>query len=317
MKGARVLLLRLAVSALLIVVLLRRIPLAVVGRSFDDPHWGWLFAAVAVFAASALGGALQWAWILRTAGLRTAIPEMVRVYWVGMFFNNFLLGNVGGDAIKVVDLGRREGRTGTVLGATALDRLIGLFTLTVLALATLGPARVLDGALLQLLLLALAVWGGGLTVLLSRRISGALVDLLRRLPWRWPAERLAGFLEEFRRFRERPRWLGRVFMLSIVVQFMRVLTHLLVGWGLGLHFGQDQILKLLVGVPVLGILIAMPISINGLGLREIAAASLFVTLGVTAAEAPAVAMEFVAWLVQVAVSLVGGFLFLTGRRRSA
>jgi len=315
-KGARVLILRLLVSALLIVVLFRRIPLATVGDALADPRWGWLGAAVAVFAASALGGALQWSWILRTSGLKTSIGEMVRVYWVGMFFNNFLLGNVGGDAVKVVDLGRREGRTSTVLGATALDRLVGLFALTVLALATLGMARLIDDVLLRVLLLALAVWGGGLAALLSRRISAALVTVLGRLPWAWPAERLSSFLGEFRRFRRRPRWLGRVFVLSLAVQFMRVLTHLLVGWGLGLTFGTEQILLLFVVVPVLGILIALPVSMNGLGLREVAAASLFVSIGVTSGEAPAVAMEFVAWLVQVAVSLVGGALFLAGRRRT-
>ena len=317
MKGARVLLMRLTVSILLIFVLSKRIPLATVGESLAQPHWGWLGAAVALFAASALGGALQWAWILRTAGLRTPLGEMVRVYWVGMFFNNFLLGNVGGDAVKVVDLGRREGRTATVLGATALDRLVGLLALTILALVTLGLARILDGMLLKLLLLAMIVWGGGLTVLLSRRVSTFLVGSLKRLPWSWPAERLAGFLEEFRRFRERPRWLSRLFLFSLVVQFMRVLTHLLAGWGLGLTFSNTKILHLFVAVPVLGILISLPVSMNGLGLREMAAASLFVSIGVTAAEAPAVAMEFVAWLVQVAVSLVGGVLFLIGRRRAA
>lgn len=317
MKGRGAVLVRALVSVLLLVFVMNRVDFGAVVSTLTTPHWGWLAAAVAVFAASALGGALQWAWILRTAGLRTPVAEMIRVYWVGLFFNNFLLGNVGGDAVKIVDLGRREGRTGAVLGATALDRLMGLFALTILALATLGAARAagLPSPPALPLWAALAVWGGGMTALLSRRISGVVVGLFERLPWERPAQRLSAFLAEFRRFREHPAWLLRLFVLALVVQFMRVLTHLLAGWGLGIVFGGAQILQLFVAVPLLGILLSLPVSVNGLGLREVAAASLFVTVGVTAAEEPAVAMEFAAWLVQVAVSLVGGALFLSGRRR--
>lgn len=317
MKRTLVLLLRAAVSLALILVLLQRIDFGTVVDALAAPHWGWLAAAVAVFAASALGGALQWAWILRTSGLTTPLDEMVRMYWVGLFFNNFLPGNVGGDAVKVVDLGRREGRTTTVLGATALDRLLGLFALTILALGTLVAARLggFSGPPALPLLLALAVWGGGLTVLLSRRVSTWLTRMVERLPWRRPAERLEAFLAEFRLFRSRPIWLARLFSLALVVQFMRVLTHLLAGWGLGIIFDGAQVLQLFVAVPLLGILLSLPVSANGLGLREVAAASLFVSVGVTVTEEPAVAMEFVAWLVQVFVSLAGGLLFLTGRRR--
>jgi len=309
-------LLRLAVSAVLVVVLLRRIPLATVRASLADPDPAWLAAAVGVFAVSALGGALQWAWILRRAGLATPLGEMLRLYWVGLFFNNFLLGNVGGDAFKVVDLGRRECRTGAVLGATTLDRLLGLLALTVLALGTLVLAKAQRAALPPVLplLLALAAWAGALALMFSGRLARRLTALLARLPWRLPAAALEGFLAEIRRHREQPSWLLRVFLLALAVQFLRVATHLLCAWALGVDLAGVRILQLFVLVPLLGILIALPISLNGLGLREMAAAGLFVSVGLTATEADAVAVEFTAYLVQVAVSLAGGALFLAGRR---
>lgn len=312
-------LLRAAVSAVLVALLLQRIPLDTVRASLADPDPLWLGAAVGVFAVSVLGGALQWAWILRRSGLRTPVAEMIRLYLVGMFFNNFLLGNVGGDAVKVVDLGRREGRTGAVLGATALDRLLGLLALTVLALGTLVLARAFRTELPPVLplLLALAVWAACLAVLFSRRLGALATRLLARLPWEAPARLATGFLDEVRRHRAAPGWLLRVFLLALAVQFLRVATHLFCAWALGVDLAGVRILQLFVLVPLLGILISLPVSLNGLGLREMAAAGLFVSVGVTATEADAVAVEFTAYLVQVLVSLVGGALFLSGRRAPA
>jgi hypothetical protein len=307
---------KLLVSVVLMVVLFQRIPLTSVTDVFSDPDWTWLLVAVGVFAVSALGGALQWAWILRKAGLTSPISEMLRLYFVGLFFNNFLLGNVGGDAVKIVDLGRHEGKTVAVLGATALDRLTGLLALTMLALGTVALALGTDTAMPPVLplILALVVWTGALTVLFSRRLAKLLISVLAWLPWDMPAERMNQFLTEFRRYRENRIWLTRVFLMALAVQFLRITTHLFCAWGLGVNLQGEQILQLFVLVPLLGILISLPISLNGLGLREMAAASLFVAVGVTVTEADAIAVEFTAYLVQVAVSLIGGVLFLAGRR---
>ena len=313
-------LLKLGVSGLLIWFLFRFRDVSSVTllEAVGSPRWGLLTAALGVFLASAIAGAAQWGWILRTAGLRTRGRELGRLYFVGMFFNNFLLGNVGGDAVKVVDLGRREGRTIKVICGTALDRLLGLCALTVLALVAFAVAAARGLALPSVLPLAvaLAVWIGGLAMLLSGRVSSGVSHLLARLPWEVPARRFDEFVAEFRLYRSRPTWLSRVFLLALGVQALRVATHVVVAWGLGLHLDGGQVLQLFVLVPLLGILIALPVSLNGLGLREVAAADLFVAAGVVAVDAQAVAVEFLAYLLQVLASLAGGVFFLTGPARA-
>ena len=281
------------------------------------PQWPWFALSGCLFALSAVCGALQWAWILRGTGLRVTVGEAVRLSFVGLFFNNFLLGNVGGDAYKVVDLGRREGRTAAVLGATLLDRLLGLLALTLLALLAV-PTAVAAGVRVPPALplwLALAAWGAAFAVLFSRRLSGLAVRALDAARWRRAAAGLGAMLTEFRTYRARRAWLGRLLAWSLFVQAMRVATHLLVALGLGLALDAGRVLQLFVLVPLLGILISLPVSINGLGVRELAAAELFVAAGVVPTEADAVAMEFLAYALMVAVSLVGGVLFLAGPRR--
>ncbi len=313
--------LKLAVSALLVWFLFRfrDVSSASLLEVVGDPDWGLLLLAVFVFSASAVAGAAQWGWILRVAGLGTPWLEKGRLYFVGMFFNNFLLGNVGGDAVKVYDLGRREGSTVKVFCSTALDRLVGLCALTVLALLAFGAAALGGLALPPVvpLVLALVVWSGGLAVLLSGRFSTIATRALARLPWPVVAERFAQFVTEFRLFRRRPAWLARVFLLALGVQILRVTTHVLIVSALGIALDGARILQLFVLIPLLGILIALPVSLNGLGLREVAAAELFVTSGVVALDSQAVAVEFLAYLAQVLVSLAGGVFFLTGPVRES
>jgi uncharacterized protein (TIRG00374 family) len=307
---------KLAVSGLLVWFLFRfrDVSSASLLDAVEAPDWRLLGLAVAVFAISAVAGAAQWGWILRTAGLATPGLEMGRLYFVGMFFNNFLLGNVGGDAVKVFDLGRREGRTVKVFCGTVLDRLVGLCALTVLALFAFVAAAAGGLALPPVapLVLALVVWSGGLAVLLSRRISTVATRILARLPWPAAGERFDQFVSEFSLYRRRPAWLARVFLLALGVQGLRVATHVLIALALGVTLDGARVLQLFVLIPLLGILIAVPVSLNGLGLRELAAAELFVATGVVTEDALAVAVEFLAYAAQVLVSLVGGVLFLAG-----
>jgi hypothetical protein len=65
-------------------------------------------------------------------------------------------------------------------------------------------------------------------------------------------------------------------------------------------------------IPLLALSLTLPISINGIGLRESVSASLLVWAGLAASQA--VAMELAAYLVQVAYSLVGGVMLWRQRR---
>jgi len=56
---------------------------------------------------------------------------------VGAFFGLFLPTGVGGDAVKMYELSRDEGKAATAISSVLLDRFLGLFVLFALALLTL------------------------------------------------------------------------------------------------------------------------------------------------------------------------------------
>jgi uncharacterized protein (TIRG00374 family) len=304
---------KLTVSAVLIGFLLSRLSLAEIQSAMQSPRWGWLVASLLVYGVSAFGGALQWSWILRVAGITAPRREIQRLYFIGLFFNNFLPANIGGDAYKIVDLGRHERRPHGVFCATLLDRLIGLGALTalgvlVLAIASVAKIPLPDSALL--LIPVLVLLAAILAFLLSRRIGTQLPGLFRQLRLVKLARQLEKITNEFGLYRPKVRWLNGIFLFSLVIQFLRLVTHLLVALGLGYSLGGEQVLQLLVLIPLLAISLTLPVTINGIGLRESISANLLTWAGLAAGQA--VAMEVAAYLVQVVFSLQGGILLWLG-----
>jgi glycosyltransferase 2 family protein len=314
-RGHLLFLLKLSLSVGLLWLVLSRLTWHEVRLALADPRWGWLGAALTAYGLSAWGGAQQWAWILRTAGLATPAGEIRRLYFIGLFFNNFLPANIGGDAYKIIDLGRRENCPGRVFCATLLDRLLGLAALTIVASLAAGACLMAGLSLPRvtwILALVLAFLGGALAVLVSRRL-GALLPrllLLLRLPTlSRRAETVAG---EFLIYRRRLPWLGRIFLFSVGVQSLRIAVHLLVAMGLRLDPDLAQTVQLTVLIPLLALSLTLPVTVNGIGLRETVASALLVHTGLAAHGV--VAMEMMAFLVMVLFSLTGGVLWWRGRR---
>lgn len=309
-------LLKLVVSAGLIWYVLSRVSLEEITEGMTSPRWGWLLAALAVYGLSAFGGALQWSWLLRRAGITAPAGEVRRLYFIGLFFNNFLPANVGGDAWKIVDLGRQERRHLGVFCATLLDRIIGLLALTLVGSLVLAVASGVQIPLPRRALLLpaiLVLLASGLALLLSRRLGERLPRVVAAMGLGGLAERLARLVAEFGLYRPHVRWLNGLVVFSVGVQFLRLATHLLVARGLGYDLDPTQDVQLMVLIPLLAMVLMLPVTINGIGLRESVSAGLLTWSGLAAPHA--VGMEVAAYLVQVVFSLQGGVLLWLGRRR--
>jgi uncharacterized protein (TIRG00374 family) len=112
-------------------------------------------------------------------------------------------------------------------------------------------------------------------------------------------------------FKERRRLVMRLILLSLVVQALRVSTHVVIARALGVHFDGVTLLMFFVFVPLLGLAMVPPITINGLGVREAVGIVLFSQAGIGRPDA--FAIEFLTYLASVLVSLIGLGFFLARR----
>lgn len=95
----------------------------------------WIILAILFFIISKIIGAFRLNIYLKNAGINLSEIENLKLYWLGMFYNLFLPGGIGGDAYKIILLKRRFNKTyKTISTAVLLDRTSGLVALIGLAI---------------------------------------------------------------------------------------------------------------------------------------------------------------------------------------
>jgi hypothetical protein len=306
---------KVAVSVVLFAVLLRRIDWSQVAPTLERARPEWLLAACSLLVASNIVGSWQWSRLLRAVDIPLPFWKVVAYYHVGLFWNNFLPANVGGDIARVSDAARAGSTRATAFSTVLLDRLIGTTALGGLAVITTLPAidhfhlAAVYLGILGFFLVAVAVlWAvlhTGFLALVDRALSA--VGLARMRP------ALAELAQRLAAFRSRRPLLARLLLVAVAVQVMRIFVHVAVARALDLHIEWTYFFLF---VPLLAVIVSLPISLNGIGVREGAGIVLFGLVGLD--KGAAFLLQFTTYLVAVAVSMIGGLVFLVRlpRRRA-
>lgn len=254
------------VSAVVLGLLLRWAGLHEVARTLRGTDLAWFLPAVVVSAATVPVMALRWQLLLEAKHVSVPVAWLTRTYFVALFAGQFLPAAIGGDAVRVVELGRRTGDAPESVASVLIDRLVGLVSLVVLAIVAVlvsGPGGrfgvvAVEGAF------GVAA-AAALLLLFSGRLRGAVA---RWLEPRASGRRLAAggrFYEALHAYRAHRATLVAVGVLALVVQAARVGVIWMLARALGLHVPDSVVL--LAG-PVVFAALALPVSLNGIGVRE-------------------------------------------------
>lgn len=159
--------LKAAVSALIIAVVLQSIDLKLLLQVMRQAHSGWLVWALLWFILSKLIGAFRFNDLLRTDGIHLDTRPQLQLYWLGMYYNLLLPGGISGDAYKIKILMDHFGRSfRRLFSITLFDRLSGVLALGQLCLVLafgLPPLQSFG-------------WIWGLALLISIPVSKILFD---------------------------------------------------------------------------------------------------------------------------------------------
>ncbi|HEY7155020.1 MAG TPA: lysylphosphatidylglycerol synthase transmembrane domain-containing protein, partial [Gemmataceae bacterium] len=294
---------RLLGSLILVGLLVWRIDWRQVASAFAQLDATYWLAALVVYLLTQGVSALRWQILAGMLGLGGRWRDYVAHYFVGMFFNLVLPTSVGGDVVRAWYLGRQEGvtppagrRTAAFLSVLA-DRVNGFAVLIVVAcLAALFCPTALPGWISWI------VAGMGSACLLGLAAL-PILPWLRKVLSSQP--RLTRLMDGAALYLHDRRGLAVVTLLSLVVQLANIVLSWLVGEGLGLPV---PLLYYGVLIPLVSILTLLPISLNGMGLREYGTMLLLAPLGVGSAKA--VTLSLLLFAVYTAASLIGGAVYL-------
>jgi glycosyltransferase 2 family protein len=302
------LLLRMAVSAGMLGYLLSRFDVSSVLPSRQLSTLAWVAVGVVVSGGAIVLATVRWQRVLRALDHHTELPALLSHYLAGTFVSNFLPTTVGGDVLRVTRLSAGEGRA-VAIASVMLERLTGFLVLPLLTLAALlgNPALLHLGTASRL---ALTLSLGTLVALMVILMVASSPRVGARLSGNTSWLAFAGAAHTgLHRVRHHPGDALPVLAASFAYQLTVVLAAWAAAHALGLDLGWSAMMAF---VPVVAIAQVLPLSVNGLGLREGVLVVLLAPLGVTAGQA--VALGLLLYGMNLVVSLLGAPAFAVGPR---
>lgn len=294
--------LRLVISLLLFSWLLYSVEWCQVWNAILRINVSWLLLATGWVVTAIAVSVVKWRLILQSQGLQASWGELWRAYWIGLFFNNFLPSSIGGDTMRIVQIGKTTGDAAGVTASVVMERLLATIALSLVGLAAsvhvfesgFIKVRMLFGVLLagSLLLAGLLMWG---------KVPGWLARKNGKL-----AAFLHGFMKHGQQLRKQPMPLFWSLLWSVVFQMTNVAVNYSIFQGLGLL--EVNLYRSMFIIPATAAVAMLPIAINGYGIREGAYVFLLAPYGVNQAAAFTASILF-AFLVSLC-SLWGSVLWL-------
>lgn len=270
-----------------------------------------LLAAV-VQAVTVPIAAGRWMIILKSFGIRPGFLELVRIAYIGFFFNFFLPTGVGGDLFRAYYLAKREScGMSRALVSIALERSAGMGALLFLGLGASAVTQYeFQGILLlHVFLVITAIYVLANLAVFHPRLHRLMMKILRRLKRDELAEKVELVSQGMRSLRGSPRALMQSMGISLIVQVLAIMVVWLSALAIRLDipFGV-----FLIFVPIVNISIMLPISINGVGIRENLYELLFQPLGVAASMS--VSISLLSYLAFLIAGLPGGIVYSMYKR---
>lgn len=289
-------LVKLVVSATLLTAVIFKIPLSSFEASLTEFQWPCLFLSLTMVNLCMLVSALKWQPLLTTLRIQIPFLKLLSFYYVGLFANNFLPSSIGGDALRIIDVARASGKTKEAAASVIMERLLASLALALTAAAALTFGSRLEGNSYVYWLI------GGLVVACM-----AAIGLLFCFPFKENG-RIGNLLYRLGEYREQPGTLCKVLLFSFLFQGLLVVANVFAFQSLG---ADIPLVSHFLYIPVIMAVSMLPLSINGLGIREGMYVVLYKQSGVDPAVAVACSLVF---FILVGLSSLAGGVILAVRK---
>jgi uncharacterized protein (TIRG00374 family) len=296
---------RLAITVAILAYLATRIDMGEAARAtaaISTPHLLIVLLMVAVDRAVMI---LRWVLLLRASGNPISTGDATRLFLVSSFVGSFLPAGIGADAARAYGLSRENTTASEALASVAVDRLLGITSLVMMAFVGLVSWPTNQ-----------APWT--LPVIVATFAIACVAAFWADEWMRWviPTRRHEGFISRrvFRlvdavgRYRGRRGVLFHVLAWSLVVQVLRITQAYMLSLGLGMTVPFAYFLLFM---PLALLLLLLPISISGFGAPQAGIVWLLQPMGVP--DIQSLALSTLIVLTGLAGNLPGLILWLRAR----
>lgn len=284
-----------------------------VSESFEiimDSNMIYLLISVLFMLGLSFIIALRWHQILKAYGFSVTLIKIFRVYMIAFFFNNFLPSTVGMDVVRGAYIVKKKENLADVISTILLERWIGMLGIilyvTIIPLIFLNSINlsyfiyVSAGGMIISLIFIIAVWNDA--------VYGFMSNLFSRITWLNIGNRINALYLSLRTIRKHMHLFVINLLLSVLIQVFFVFANyfIVLGQGLDITFVQ-----LLIYVPLISIISMIPVTINGIGLRDWA----YITFFGLGMKEQAFSLSLTFFILLTVMSLIGGLMFIFEKKQ--
>ncbi len=307
MKKQALFLVKLLMSSGLIYLLYRKIPISDIKGMLASVEVWYMLPIFILLVFNTLLSSLKWQLFLRADGVHVPYVTLMGTYMIANFYNMFLPSNIGGDSYRIYDVARQSKEGVRTAASVFADRVSGFLALVILGLLSSVLVAFRFGELLFFLgpLLILVLVGLVLVALFKQtpvKIFLRVTRLDRITVLKILVDKLFLSFSCYGKDRTLLVW---VMAISFVFQCSVIcIVYLL---SLSLH-ATVPFIYFSAFVPLVALLEVLPLSINGIGLRDAGYVFFFGWAGMTDIQTRSMALLFLA--MSVCYSLLGGLVYL-------
>lgn len=294
-KKIVILILKLSISSILFYFLISKVGTQAIISNIKALNPLIFLLAVGMYIIATYISSKRWS-LLISESIKT--KRLFSLYMIGAFFNAYMPGIIGGDAVKAYYLSKelkdlRHGLT-IAIASVFMDRYIGFFALlTISIIAFPFGYQYLEGTQVKWLMpTVLAVFVLGSLAVFKFRFGERIRFLFR-------------IYEYFHIYSRKKGILFKAFLYSLIIQIFGIISIYILSKGISLNI---SFMSLMIFVPIIILISFIPVSISGIGLREGAFVFFLGTIGVPSHLS--MTLSIVWFLSVVVASLWGLFEYL-------
>jgi hypothetical protein len=302
--------LRLGISIALLVVLFMIIDRQALIETFLSVNPALYLLGLVAFTGTIVTWTLRWYLFMHAIKEKISFLKALSTMTIGIFFSMFLPTIVGTDLGRVYELARDDNRRKSSLITTVLlDRLLGLLTISSMAVFGLliGSQFASEKGIVFTVVGTLVILVVSWVVAFNPRSEKFIFGLINRLPVvKRFSESLHRVYDALYQLYRQPGLMLRAGAVSIINSLCTILCTILAARSLGVEISP---IYFFIFMPIIWIIMTIPLSLSGLGVREGAFVFFFSQVGVAPSDAIAISLLYYSY--NIIVGVVGGLLLLS------
>ncbi|MDX1701628.1 MAG: lysylphosphatidylglycerol synthase transmembrane domain-containing protein [Melioribacteraceae bacterium] len=234
----------------------------------SDVRWIYVLASFLIMFVLNFSSSVKWYMLLLSKKISISLWRIYAYYSIGRFFNLILPTSMGGDIVRIFQLGKYTGKKEIAAASVIVERFTGLIVLLMMTIAAVilnlqifNQLWLASALILASIALGLIIW-----IVLDSRVFNFFSNKVQKIKILVKIfNKLNKIRETIIDFKSDRRAISWAIINSIIFQLLAVMNV----WITSKAFGDElDILTCLVAVPVILFIMNIPFSIGGIGLME-------------------------------------------------